>query len=358
MPPLKVAIIGAGPVGCILARLLFRGGVDVIVFEGEASFNFRDQGGTLDLHTTTGLLAMKEADLWQEFLEHARYEGQSMVIADKHCKAYLKRAPSGAADKLEERPEIDRVTLRRILLESLPADMIKWGHRLAEVDDNKVLHFMDGTTADGFDLIVGADGAWSKVRDFLDPHLKPQFAQVGMFAFKTENLKDTIPDAYRFVNHGSVFSHADGIRTSMQELGDGGLSMSVAFVTDSDKWMDPAWTLEEAQQEALKKLDGWASVYTEGIAKSESFMARSLYQLPVGSSWVHREGVTLAGDSAHLMTPFAGEGVNIGMEDARILATRILDVTKGDSNMTTLNEQVQVYEKLVCQGQNDTETDR
>lgn len=49
--PFKIAIIGAGPAGCALARLLQQSDhqIDVTIFESEASPNFRSQGGTLDL---------------------------------------------------------------------------------------------------------------------------------------------------------------------------------------------------------------------------------------------------------------------------------------------------------------------
>ncbi|PKS06901.1 hypothetical protein jhhlp_005496 [Lomentospora prolificans] len=345
MSSFTVAIIGAGPVGCTLARLLHQANIDVTVFEGEATFNARDQGGTLDLHTTTGLLAMKDAGIWENFQKHARYEGQALIIADRHGKDFLKRSPSGAADALEERPEIDRVKLREILIESLPEGMIKWGHRLAKVDEDKTLHFTDSTTASGFDLVVGVEGAWSKVRNLLNPDLKPVFAEVGHFSFKTSNMKEAVPEAYKFVNHGSVFAFADGLRVSMQELGDGSLSMSVAFALDSDNWIDPAWTLEDVKEKALEKLDDWAPVFKEGIKTAESFMARSLYQLPVGATWEHKKGVTLAGDAAHLMTPFAGEGVNIGMKDALVLAKEIIAAVKEGGDADVLDKHLKAYEK-------------
>ncbi|UNI16142.1 hypothetical protein JDV02_002608 [Purpureocillium takamizusanense] len=63
----SVAVIGAGPAGCMLARMLHRGGVHVTVFEGEASPDFLGQGGTLDLHTKTGMAAMRAAGLFDEF---------------------------------------------------------------------------------------------------------------------------------------------------------------------------------------------------------------------------------------------------------------------------------------------------
>ena len=78
----KIAIIGAGPGGCMLARLLHCANINVTIFEAEASVDFRSQGGTLDLRTKTGLAAMKEAGLYEEFLKHARFGGESLVLCD------------------------------------------------------------------------------------------------------------------------------------------------------------------------------------------------------------------------------------------------------------------------------------
>jgi 2-polyprenyl-6-methoxyphenol hydroxylase-like FAD-dependent oxidoreductase len=77
----KIAIIGAGPAGCTLARLLQVAEipVEVTIFESDATPNVRSQGGTLDLHTDTGLAAMKKADLYNEFLKHARFDGQGWL---------------------------------------------------------------------------------------------------------------------------------------------------------------------------------------------------------------------------------------------------------------------------------------
>ena len=78
MTSLNVAIVGAGPAGCTLARLLQSSNVPikVTIFEREASLDARIQGGTLDLHTDTGIAALKKAKLYDEFLTFARFDGE------------------------------------------------------------------------------------------------------------------------------------------------------------------------------------------------------------------------------------------------------------------------------------------
>lgn len=344
MPFPKIAIVGAGPVGTTIARLLLlqAPSTSVTVFEGEPSPDYRSQGGTLDLHTATGLAAIKEAGLWDEFLKYARYDGEALLITDKNLKAYVQVKPSRSPEQKSgflggQRPEIDRAALRQMLTESLPSEMIQWGHRLKEVrpgpepqSNELVFTLADGSTAtlSGFDLIVGADGAWSKVRSALTD-VKPHFSGVTNQAFEIPDAANTAPEVYRAVNRGSVFSHADGLKTNLQQLGDGSLLVAVNFRTDDEDWFRScpydALDLEQAKAAALARLDGWHPLIREAVGKAQGRTApRSLYMLPVGLRFGHRAGITIVGDAAHLMTPFAGEGVNVGLEDARRLARAVV----------------------------------
>ena len=85
---------------------------------------------------------------------------------------------SGENDR--DRPEIDRLQLRQILLQSIPKHRVRWDKKLlgAEIAESKTrsgattasdctLRFVDGTSESGFRLIVGADGAWSKIRSLV-----------------------------------------------------------------------------------------------------------------------------------------------------------------------------------------------
>lgn len=365
MPSPKIAIIGAGPVGTTLGRLLLRQSpsTSVTIFESEPSPSYRSQGGTLDLHTATGLAAIKEAGLWDEFSKHARYDGESLLMTDKNLKPFYQVKPSASPEQKGghlggQRPEIDRAALRQMLIESLPADMITWGHRLKEVRPGKeprstklTFTLADGstTTASGFDLIVGADGAWSKTRAVLSD-VKPHFAGVSNLAFEIPDAENTAPEVYRAVNRGSIFSHADGHKTNLQQMGDGSIIVYLNFRTDDEDWYKDqarcgfdAFDLEAAKAAALQRYHDWHPIIKEAISRSQGrTVPRSLYMLPVGFSFAHKAGLTVIGDAAHLMTPFAGEGVNVGMEDARRLAAALV-AAGGDLNM--LDIEVNKFEK-------------
>lgn len=119
MSTIRIAIIGAGPGGLTLARILQKHGVRATVYERESSPNVRSQGGSLDLHQESGLQALKEADLFSAFLKFARYEDQQMRVLDKNGVVHLDEDGMGPPPEEggdQGRPEIDRsVALSRFI---------------------------------------------------------------------------------------------------------------------------------------------------------------------------------------------------------------------------------------------------
>lgn len=165
-PP--IAILGAGLAGLMLGRLLELEGIDFVIFEREATSLARGyQGATLDIHVEDGQKALKEAGLFEEFKKLARYSGKN-VIADKKGKVF---DMGNDIEHLDQRPEIDRKSLRKILLASIPQERVRWHCKVKSVSktDNGTmqLHFEDGSVRPGFRLVVGADGAWSKARNLV-----------------------------------------------------------------------------------------------------------------------------------------------------------------------------------------------
>ena len=345
---LKVAIIGAGPAGCTLARLLLNeSNIDVAVFEGEKSISIRAQGGTLDLHTETGQKALRKAGLFDEFLRYARYDGEALSVVDKHRKAVL-RTPGASKNSSRGRPEIDRVRLRQLLVESLPENVIRWGKRLRSVGSEDLsLHFDDGIEK-GFDLVVGADGAWSKVRPILSS-AQPFFVGLGGVDMVIEGHAKRYPHIDKFVNRGSIFGFSDGKGITLQQRGDDSLNV-YAWNARDEHWQkkcgfdvnDPV----QLKEHIVKEFADWDPLFREVLQVSDGkqIISRNLYSLPVGHEWTFRPGVTLIGDAAHLMTPFAGEGVNLAMEDSMKLADAIITGRKMGGNAKAFANSIRLFE--------------
>lgn len=161
-PP--IAILGAGPSGLTLGRLLELANIPYIIFERDISAaSTFTAGGTLDIHADSGQLALQEAGLIDQFKELAR-EDAPFALADAKGKIHTIFGEDGRTD----RPEIDRKDLRALLLSSVPADRVRWGLRAQNVkrdtDGSMSVHFTNGSVELGFSLVVGADGVWSRAR--------------------------------------------------------------------------------------------------------------------------------------------------------------------------------------------------
>ena len=347
----KIAVIGAGPAGCILARLLQPLNVDLTIFESDQSPNIRSQGGTLDLHEDTGLYALRKANLYNEFLELVRFDGDALAVCDKNMLRYLD-LPSTKENSwfAQRKPEIDRALLRKLLYDCLAEGIIRWGYRLKNVDPSSLqLQFENGVVEGGFDLVIGAEGARSKVRRLLTP-VQPYFSGVGGHNLVITAAKENFPDLENFINRGSVFAFSDGKVIMGQQMGDGSIYVSIWGVRGED-WMRTAGydvsdgkAVKKALIEEYRNWDGRLLKLIQA-ADAEKVTPRSLFMLPVGMRWENRPGLTLLGDAAHLMTPFVGEGVNAAMRDAVELAEAITRAIQDGGGNENLHGRIRKYEE-------------
>ena len=322
----RIAIAGAGPCGLTLARLLQRKGANVRLFELEASSAARNQGGSLDLHEDSGLLALHQAGLHEKFLSACRPEGQAIRVVDRHGKMFIDLQPK---DDSQTRPEIDRGVLRSLLIDSLAAETIQWGQPIENVEQTAEGHFRLSLAAGRHmdaDLLFGCDGTWSKVRSFVST-TKPYYCGMTVVEARISSVDTRHPGIAALVGPGIFLATSDDKALVAQRNGDGNIRVYVTLRVPED-WAQRCGfafnQLDLARQGLLKIFDGWAPHLSEMLNAADVFIPRALYTHPPRqAAWLARANVTLLGDAAHVMPFFTGKGVNLAMLDAAELADNL-----------------------------------
>lgn len=318
----SIGIIGAGLGGLLLARVLHVHGIAATVYEADASAAARKQGGMLDLHEHNGQQALKAAGLFDEFAALIHPGGQATRILGPDGIVLLDQPDDGSGG----RPEVPRGELRRILIESLPASTIQWGRKLAAArplgGGRHELAFADGSTA-STDLLVGADGAWSKVRPLLSP-AKPAYVGTTFVETWLFDADARHPASAAAVGGGALFAVAPGKGILAHREPDGVLHAYIAL-NKPQAWfagIDFADTAA-ALARIAGEFDGWDAALTALITAGDTApVPRLIHALPAQHRWDRIPGVTLLGDAAHLMAP-SGEGANLAMHDGAELGKAI-----------------------------------
>ncbi|KAH8700691.1 salicylate hydroxylase [Talaromyces proteolyticus] len=368
----RIAIVGGGPAGLTMGVLLYKHGIPFTIFElreQPTEEELAKPSGMLDLHAESGLAVIKECGLYDHFIPLTGECAEVFIVADRNGNILATDTADGA------RPEISRHNLTKLLLDNIPAESIKWHHRLLSAtklatpsDTETELDF--GTHGKyTFDLVIGADGAWSKVRKLLT-NTMPQYSGTLNITITIKDITKKYPHLANILGPGS-FSSLGNRHVIISQRGPIDSSRVYLWLTHPDENFATSYDLAgkpatNAKDKLLSDdtlLGTFGNTIKELVATAcdeetidnpgASLDIRALYKLPHGSSWEHKTGVTLVGDAAHLMLP-SGEGVNLAMNDSLLLAHTIIKAyeTSGndtDSFQSTLDPLLKEFETALVE---------
>lgn len=343
----KIAIIGGGPGGLTLARLLQLKGAIVNVYERDLNKNARVQGSPLDLHEKSGLAAIIKADLLDELKNNLLPGADRKKIVNERAEIFF----SDHEIKLEEnfgseyfRPEIVRGTLRKIFLESLHPESVEWNSHFISMEKQNegwLLHFKNENSVYA-DIVIGADGANSKIRPYIT-NIKALYSGITMLEGNVYDAKNAAPQISALLNGGKIMAFGNKKNILMGQKGNGEIGFYASFKTD-ENWSansglvfsDKTQLLEWFKNEYFE----WSSIWYELFENATiPFIPRPIYCMPLDQTWEALPNLTMLGDAAHVMPPFAGEGANTAMLDALELSECL---TSDKHN--TLQEAISFYE--------------
>lgn len=352
----QVGIIGGGPGGLILARLLQQKGANVKVYERDVNKDVRVQGATLDLHFESGLKAIEAAGLTEVFKESYRpgadlgrvVDIHGNIIYDEHAKVYDKTF----GDE-EFRPEIDRADLRDVLLNSLLPDTVIWDSQFKTIGQENgkwKLEFKNGVIVTA-DFVIGADGANSKVRPFVTD-IKPAYAGIIIFQGNIPCSENTAPNIHQLLKGGKIYTHVNDKYLHISAKGDGSTDFYICCRLEENYIQNSGINFEDRKQliewfkkEFPKRNEIWLELF-ENV--SLPLLLRPQYCMPFDQAWEPQSNITLLGDAAHLMPP-SGEGVNLAMLDALELAECLTGLDFKDSRAAIAAYEKQMQERAIAE---------
>ena len=343
----KIAIVGGDPSGLTLAKLLQLQEVNVTVYERDLNKNARVQGSPLDLHDSSGLAAINKANLLDEFKNNFLPKADRKKIMNEKTEVFF----SDHESKIEEnfgnpnfRPEIDRGALRKILLESLQPGTVVWNSHFITMDkqnDGWLLHFKNGDSIYA-DIVIAADGANSKIRPYITD-IKSFYSGITMIEGTIYDAKNTAPNISTLLNGGKIMAFGNQQNILMGQKGNGEIGFYISFKANENWAVNSGLNFNDkaALLEWFKTTySEWSTVWYE-LFKSSSipFIPRPIYCMPLDQNWKTMPNLTMLGDAAHVMPPFAGEGVNMAMRDALELSDFLTA-----KNYDTLEKAIFAYE--------------
>ncbi|MFI6498346.1 FAD-dependent oxidoreductase [Nonomuraea typhae] len=368
----QVIVMGGGIGGLCLAQGLRRAGVDVTVYERDRTPTAREQGYRIHINPagSRALRACLPGPLWEAFVATAGDPGRGFGFFDERLRTLVMIEDDIAAQREEH--AVSRLTLRQILLAGL-GDAVVFGKEFVRYTpgDRVTAHFADGSTAAG-DLLVGADGAGSRVRaQFMPGNERVATGAVGIGGKLelTDASRAWLPDRLtqgmnvimgpRHFLFTAIFNRRRKPGEARELLGDdlraAGLDPEPLFAGMEDRdyilWAFVTRENGRFEQESGARLQalvadairGWHPDLRRLVSgtAAETVMAFTLRTSVPVPAWPSGN-VTLLGDAIHSMPPTGGIGGNTALRDAALLSGLLAERPAGEA-VAAYESQMRAY---------------
>lgn len=331
----QIAIIGGGPGGLTLARLLQLKGVNVKVYERDVDRSARVQGSPLDLHENSGLAAIRKAKLLDEFKNHYMAGADRTTITNEKAEIVFSDHEIYKEEDFGHehfRPEIDRGVLRKILLASIQPENLVWDSHFLSMErqhDGWLMHFKNGMKAYA-DIVIGADGANSKIRPYIT-RIEAFYSGITMLEGNIYDAEKRVPEITNLLRGGKLMAFGNEKNILMGQKADGVIGFYASFKAE-EHWVSKSGLDFSDKPQILnwfkKHYAEWSPIWNQLFENTTTpFIPRPINCMPLNQTWTTLPNATIIGDAAHLMPPFAGEGVNMAMLDALELSEILTDTT-------------------------------
>ena len=346
----KIAIVGGGPGGLTLARLLQLQGGEVKVYERDHSQAARVQGAIVDLHFDSGLKVMEAAGLLEEFKANYLPGADNFRIVDPKANILFDEDNQGKDETFGNehfRPEIARGTLRDVLITGLLPGTVVWDSQfvsMREVAGQWDLQFRNGTSAVA-DIVIGAEGYRSQIRSYLTD-VKTLYSGAMIIQGDIEHPETDCPEMNSLINGANLMAMGSGAMIAAQPRGDGGITFYAASLYPED-WAQTSGinfcNPDDVRAYLKNHFADWNPVFFTLFDACQQFVLRPLNYFPFDQTWDPKANLTLLGDAAHLMPP-NGEGVNLAMLDALDLSNCLTNPV-----FKNLHEAISAYERIMLE---------
>jgi salicylate hydroxylase len=317
---IRVAIVGGGLGGLAAALLLYNVGIEAAVYEQAPKLHDVGAGivvppnmvrviRRLGLDSRLPDFAVQLETAW----EFRRWQDGKVLFAqpmgeecrrlyDAHC--YVAH----------------RADLRAMLQQALPARLLRLDHRCVSVNQaaNEIkLGFVKSSGVEvqvSADVVVGADGIHSLVREAIAPQVEPRFSELCAFRCLVP-AKDAPEMALRpvqtlWLGPGRHFVHYP-IR--------GGQLINIVAIAPAGDWRTESWTEDGRISDLIHEFEGWDKRLHQLMHAATETKRWALFDRAPLACWT-QGGIALLGDAAHAMLPFFAQGAAQAIEDALALA--------------------------------------